>query len=102
LALSPYRWKIITPSNFPWEQEALDYIRQNLPTSALFGWSGFEFISASGALYENDLLVLTSAGLYLIDIKSWPGTLKGDIYTWHLEKPDGRTRTFDNPLFLVN
>ena len=25
--MSPSRWKVITPSEFPWEQEAFDFLR---------------------------------------------------------------------------
>jgi hypothetical protein len=31
MAMGPSRWKVITPSEFPWEQEAFDYLRSELP-----------------------------------------------------------------------
>ncbi len=31
MVMMPDRWKEITPSRFPWELEALEYIRKALP-----------------------------------------------------------------------
>jgi hypothetical protein len=31
IELTPMPWITVTPSEFPWEQEALDFLRQNLP-----------------------------------------------------------------------
>src|SRR5437763_364457 len=31
MAMGPSRWKVVTPSEFPWEQEAFDYIRGQVP-----------------------------------------------------------------------
>jgi len=92
---------VITPSEFKWEQEALDFVRENAPDSVLHAWSNFEFIDDEGRVNEVDLLVLTPAGLVLVEIKSRPGTVKGDALnrTWS----DGRRQiTTDNPLPLAN
>jgi hypothetical protein len=40
------------------------------------GWSNFEFINDEGRVNEVDLLVLTPAGLVLVEIKSRPGTAR--------------------------
>lgn len=94
-------WQTITPSQFPWEQEALDYVRRHLGPWALGAWANFEFLAQHGAIYEVDLMVLTRDRLYLIEIKSWTGILKGDSTTWFL-KDGERYKVVDNPLFLTN
>lgn len=102
MAMSAFRWKEISPSQFPWEREALDYIRQNLPDQEPYrAWSNFEFMSDTGDINEVDLLVLSPMGLFLIEIKSRPGILSGDSSTWTWIT-DGKEHTYDNPLILAN
>ncbi|HEY4002044.1 MAG TPA: NERD domain-containing protein [Candidatus Xenobia bacterium] len=97
MPISANRWEVVTPSKFEWEQEALDFIRQRGPDTILHAWSNFEFTSSQGAIYEVDLLLLTTGGLYLIEIKSRPGRIEGDATNWIW---DGRI--LDNPVILAN
>ncbi len=93
------RWHQITPSEFPWEQEALDHVRELLPDREPFqAWTNFEFIS-NGRVYEVDLLVVTPKGFFLVEIKSWRGPIEdnGGSQIWRSEG-----RTDDNPLILAN
>jgi serine/threonine protein kinase len=99
--MDPNRWQVISPSSFPWEQEALDYVRQHLGDWALAAWSNFEFFADDGSIHEVDLLVLTTLGLYLIEIKSWKGQLEGDTHTWVLTEGN-RQVARDNPVPLAN
>lgn len=100
--MSSDRWKQITPSQFPWEREALDYVRERLPDVDPYRtWANFEFIADDGTINEVDLLVLTPRGLFLIEIKSKPGLLSGDRVTWVWSR-DGRSYTEDNPIILAN
>jgi serine/threonine protein kinase len=100
--MSSERWKQITPSQFPWEREALDYVRERLPDIDPYrAWANFEFIADDGTINEVDLLVLTPRGFFLVEIKSRPGILSGDRATWVWES-DGRSRTEDNPIILTN
>lgn len=102
MAMSLTRWKTITSSSFPWEQEALEFIRERLPDHDPYrAWSNFEFIAEDGSINEVDLLVLTPQGFFLIEIKSRPGAISGDMMTWVWSK-DGRIITDDNPVFLAN
>jgi hypothetical protein len=48
-----------------------------------------------------DALVLSGAGLFVVEIKSRPGTLAGDVHTWTWTT-DGRVLTTDNPLILAD
>ncbi len=94
------RWHVITPSEFPWEQEALDHVRELLPDDDPFqAWTNFEFISDTGRVYEVDLLVVTPKGFFLVEIKGWRGPIEdnGGSQIWR-----GMGRTDDNPLMLAN
>ena len=95
-------WNTIAESNFPWEREALDFIRKQFPDHEPYrAWSNFEFIATDGSINEVDLLVLTPQGFFLIEIKSRPGRLFGDPGTWTWET-DGKQFTADNPLIAAN
>ena len=102
LALSERRWKAIAESQYPWEREALVFVRERLPDHDPYqAWSNFEFVGQDGSIHEVDRLVLSPNGLFLIEIKSRPGTVSGDAGTWTWET-DGRTTTVDNPVLLAN
>jgi Nuclease-related domain len=93
------RWTTITPSQYPWERTALDFIRGGLPDPDPYrAWSNFEFQAPDGALYEVDLLVLTPQGFWLVEIKSRPGRVEGDAGTWTWTDNDGRRISMDSPV----
>ncbi|UZE96938.1 BREX system serine/threonine kinase PglW [Alkalimarinus alittae] len=96
-------WKQITPSDFAWEREALEFAKQALPDHDPYrAWANFEFIAHDGSINEIDLMVLTPKGLFLVEIKSHPGVIKGDAGTWIWEKPQGGQKLFDNPRILTD
>ncbi len=96
------RWTTVSQSPFAWERDALDFARGHLPDHDPWrAWSNFEFIDDEGRVNEVDLLVLTPSGLVLIEIKSRPGTVRGDALSWTWIT-DGRAITTDNPLPLAN
>jgi serine/threonine protein kinase len=100
--MKPPRWTAVTEPAFPWEREALDFLRSHLPDHEPWrAWSNFEFIDDEGRVNEVDVLVLTPAGLVLVEIKSRPGTLGGDASTWRWTT-EGRPFEVDNPLPLAN
>ena len=102
MSLNSGRWIEITPSQFPWEQEALAFIRERLPDHDPYrAWANFEFIGTDGSINEVDLLVLTPKGFFLVEIKSRPGNVDGDASTWTWSH-DGRRFTDDNPLILAD
>ncbi|MHB1122564.1 MAG: BREX system serine/threonine kinase PglW [Ramlibacter sp.] len=93
---------MVAESNFAWEREALEWLREQLPDRDPWHvWTTFEFIDDEGRVNEVDALVLSPAGLFLVEIKSRPGTLDGDTHTWTWQT-DGRTTTVDNPLRLTD
>jgi serine/threonine protein kinase len=92
------RWQEIGGTRFPWEREALDYVREHLPDYDPYrGYALFEFIASDGSINEVDLLVIGPKGLFLVEIKSWPGVVNGDQREW-VEERDGRPRFHENPL----
>ncbi len=96
-------WTSFAESPYPWERDALDFVRNNLPTHEPFrAWSLFEFIALDGSVNEVDLLVYAPYGFFLIEIKSHPGKITGDGGTWLWESKDGRRTSLDNPLKLAN
>jgi len=102
MTLSQTRWHVIAESNFAWEREALDWLRSHLPDRDPWHvWTNFEFIDEEGKVSEVDALVLSPAGLFLVEIKSRPGVLTGDAHSWTWTT-DGRSNTYDNPLILAN
>src|SRR5262245_23159127 len=102
MALSLSRWHPITESAYPWEQDALDFVRERLPDQDPYhAWSNFEFIADDGSVNEVDVLVLAPGGFFLVEIKSRPGMVDGDAHTW-IWRDQGRERLTDNPLLLTN
>lgn len=100
--MQPPRWTVVQESQFPWERDALAYLRDGLPDAEPFrAWSNFEFIAEDGSINEVDLLVVSLHRIYLVEIKSPPGRLEGDSGTWTWTEGD-RVRTTDNPLLLAN
>src|ERR1700722_6060418 len=96
------RWSAVSQSPFAWEREALNFARSHLPDHEPWrAWANFEFIDDEGRVNEVDLLVLTPAGLVLIEIKSRPGIVTGDAHSWTWIT-EGREFTRDNPLPLAN
>lgn len=96
-------WKQITPSDFAWEAEALEYVKARLPDHEPYrAWANFEFIASDGSINEVDLLLLTPKGMYFVEIKSHPGVISGDAANWEWLKPEGgRPKVFDNPRLLA-
>jgi len=102
MPMSLTRWQAVSQSQFAWEREALDWLRHQLPDREPWhAWTNFEFIDEEGKVNEVDALILTPAGLFLVEIKSRPGTVTGDAHTWTW-MTDGRERAYDNPLILAN
>ncbi len=96
------RWITVTPSQYPWEREALEHLRQALPDHEPYRvWSNFELTADDGSINEIDALVLTPMGLFLVEIKSQRGALSGDGGTWRW-RFEGRQTTRDNPRLLTN
>jgi hypothetical protein len=76
-------WITVTESRYPWERDALDFVRDRWPDHDPYrAWANFEFIALDGSINEVDLLLLTPMGLFLFEVKSRPGRVFGDPGTW--------------------
>ena len=92
------RWVEVSPSQFTYETEGLEIVRQLLPDQPPFrAWSNFEFRDSRGRWHEVDLLVLGRKQLHLVELKFYSGRLRGDDHTW---LRDGH-RAEDSPLKLA-
>ncbi len=91
-------------THYPWEREAIDCVLNALDdVDPYHAWPLHEFSDrGSGRLYEVDLLVLGKHALYLIEIKSHPGTLRTDPTDWYITDEAGRLKVIENPYSLTN
>lgn len=97
------RWKEINASAWAHERAGLRQIKTLLPDAdPYFAWANVEFVAVDGSINEVDLLVLTPSGLHVIELKHWQGEISGDGSHWRIRRPNGRTRSADNPLILAN
>jgi hypothetical protein len=90
-------------SAFPWEQEALDYIRELMPPDAepYRAWQAVTFTAPTGHVREVDLLIATPGGLFIVEIKSHPGTATNSGSTW-MFRNENQLRTIENPLHFTD
>ena len=106
MATNSTNWQQITNSEFKWESDALDFIRESFPTHEPYrAWANFEFIADDGSISEIDLFVLTPKGAFLVEIKSHPGTIAGDAGSWLWTREQGgkvKSTSMDNPLLLTD
>ncbi|RJQ78831.1 BREX system serine/threonine kinase PglW [Pseudonocardiaceae bacterium YIM PH 21723] len=103
---SPNRpqWYQDSPSPFPWEQDGLDHVRRLMPPAEPYrAWATFQFAENSGRVWECDLLIATTGGLYLVELKAHPGTAVGKGRNWKFKQPgDAKPLGLRNPLFLTD
>ena len=92
------RWTDINESDFPWELAALDYLKEHLPDREPYrGWGPFEFNAGESGWPEVDSLVVAPHAIFVIEIKSWRGELRGGERDWQLP-----SRSEVNPMPKTN
>ncbi|MFT9784642.1 BREX system serine/threonine kinase PglW [Streptomyces rhizosphaericola] len=97
------RWTTVTESEYEHERRGLEAIRRRLPDEEPWrAWSNFTFTAASGHVREIDLLVTAPAGVFLIELKDWHGSVHGGGNDWVQTTPGGTMRRHGNPLHLAN
>ncbi|MFJ7342450.1 BREX system serine/threonine kinase PglW [Streptomyces sp. NPDC101110] len=97
------RWTTVTESDYEHERRGLEAIRRRLPDEEPWrAWSNFTFTAASGHVREIDLLVTAPAGVFLIELKDWHGSVHGGGNDWVQTTPGGTRRRHGNPLHLAN
>lgn len=84
------------------EQAAINFVLATLPDRDPFRlWGLIDLVDPAGRRYDLDLLVIGFHALYLIEIKSHPGKIKGDVVDWEVTFPDGGRTTLENPSRLA-
>ncbi|MFD8569162.1 BREX system serine/threonine kinase PglW [Streptomyces sp. NPDC059639] len=97
------RWTTVTESEFEHERRGLEAIRRLLPNEEPWrAWSNFTFTANSGHVREIDLMVTAPAGVFLIELKDWHGSVSGGGNSWVQTTPGGTQRRHSNPLHLTN
>ena len=67
----------------PAEAAALDAFRELLPDDGITtAWVNLTFINDQGRTAEVDVLLLTTQGMYLVELKGWHGTVRGNAQRW--------------------
>ncbi len=101
--LSNNRILVSGQSPHPWEQEAIEFARKALPDrDPICVAELFDLVDGSGRRYDIDLLVIGRHAVYVVEIKSHPGTITGDSRDWTVTFPTGGKKILPNPLELTN
>ncbi|WP_026414534.1 BREX system serine/threonine kinase PglW [Actinomadura oligospora] len=97
------RWFQELPSEYPWEQEGLDFIRNLMPrTEPYRAWATFSFTARSGRVNECDLFIATPGGLYLVELKGHRGEVSNNGGWWTFRYGTARPKSIRNPLHLTD
>jgi serine/threonine protein kinase len=89
-------------SAYTWEQSALEHIKGLMPDAEPYrAWQTFTFTTDRGHVREVDLFIATPGGLFLVEIKSHPGTATNNGSTWLFRDGD-KLRTIENPLHFTD
>src|ERR1700691_1822449 len=89
-------------SAYSWEQSALEHIKAQMPDAEPYrAWQTFTFTTDRGHVREVDLFIVTPRGLFLVEIKSHPGTAAHHGSTWMFRDGD-KTRRVENPLHFTD
>lgn len=81
------------------ERDAFDFVVAELPDSDPYHlWAFVDLVDPGGRRYDIDLLIIGYHALYLVEVKSHPGTLTGDAVDWTFTFPGGGRAVMENPL----
>src|SRR5450432_3374362 len=98
MALSKDRIIALGTSPHLHEQSAVNFVVATLPDREPFRlWGLIDLVDPGGRRYDLDLVVIGFHAVYLIEIKSHPGRIKGDVVDWIVEFPDGGRTTLEHP-----
>ncbi len=76
-------WRVMGDAAQAQEAEALAKVRDLLPDDGIArAWANVTFTDNTGRLNEVDVLLLTRAGLYIVELKGWHGDISGDQHEW--------------------
>lgn len=99
MPLGPDRILMEGESPHPWEREAMAFIKKELPNGDPYlAGLQVDLHGPSGTLHQLDAVILGYHALYVVEVKSHPGTLDGDHADWKFTFPDGKVSVIDNPI----
>lgn len=91
-------WRVMGDAAQAQEAEALEKVRDLLPDDGIArAWANVTFTDSSGRLNEVDVLLLTRAGLFIVELKGWHGEISGNQQDWM-----HAGRRHPNPRILAN
>lgn len=91
-------WRVMGDPAQAQEAEALAKVRELLPDDGIArAWANVTFTDNNGRLNEIDVLLLTRAGLYIVELKGWHGEITGNQRDWF-----HAGRRHPNPRILAN
>lgn len=94
-------WQQVARSEHSRETDALNRLREMLPDAApIRGWTNFQFTNG-GRIHEVDALVVTAKGGFVIEEKSWTGSVSGDQGTWTQTRVNGSKMSVSSPANLT-
>lgn len=106
MALSGDRVLMCGVSPYPFEQEAIEFIKQQLPSVEPYRmWALVDLVDPAGRRYDLDVLVLGRHALYLIELKHYAGRITGDANDWYVDgggRGGGKQSLYPNPSRLAN
>lgn len=96
-------WFQELPSEYPWEQEGLKFIKGLMPKVEPYrAWATFSFTARSGRVNECDLFLVTPGGLYLVELKGHRGEVVNNGGWWTFRYGTARPKSIRNPLYLTD
>lgn len=103
MALSKTRIVAVGETAYSHEREGIEFAEKALPdTDPYHLWALVDLLDPStGRQHELDLVVLGYSCLYLVELKAYPGLIKGDSVDWIWVTPEGRELWRDNPRALA-
>jgi serine/threonine protein kinase len=91
-------WKVMGEPATPAEAAALDSLRELLPDDGITtAWANLTFINDQGRTAEVDVLLLTTQGMFLVELKGWHGTIRGNAQRWNQGQ-----RNVENPRLITD
>ena len=94
-------WRPIGDPATPNEAAALEAFRKLLPDTGAIAWTNLYFTDLQGNASEVDAIVLSTEGLFIIELKGWHGTFTGNQYYWTIDR-NGRREEKKSPLELTD
>ena len=95
-------WKELGESPYPYEKEALAWVRSWFPQREPWrAFARFSFLASDGRDYEIDLLIAGPTGCFIIEIKGHEGVISGSSLDL-MATSGSRKNCFDHQVMTKN